>query len=100
MAQAVSSRHVPLAGDLLFNSQGLERGFRVPLWDFSQKPGRGDMMCYDITVCDSLENAAQIPGNVTPNPVCPVLPGMHNSKQSRCHLSPNSFSPACLLSAR
>ncbi|XP_049687415.1 BAG family molecular chaperone regulator 4 isoform X2 [Accipiter gentilis] len=49
VAQAVSSRHVPLAGDLLFNSQGLERGFRVPLWDFSQKPGRGDMMCYDIT---------------------------------------------------
>lgn len=105
VAHAVSSRHVPLARDLLCNGQGLERGSRVPLWDFSQKPARlaahgvparGDVVCYDITVCDSPENAAQIPGNVMPNPVCPVLPGTHTSKQSRCHLSPSSLSPACL----
>lgn len=105
VAHAVSSRHVPLAGDLLFNGQGLEHGSRVPLWDFLQKPARlaghrvparRDVMCYDITVCDSLKNAAQIPGSVMPNPVCPVLPSTHTSKQSWCHLPPNSLSPACL----
>lgn len=105
MAHAVSSRHVPLARGLLFNGQGLERGSRVPLWDFSQKPARlaghgvpacGDVMCYDVTVRDSLENAAQIPGNITPNPVCPVPAGMHTSKQSQCHLPPSSLSAARL----
>lgn len=103
VAHAVSSRRVPLARDLLFNSLGQERGSRVPLWDFSQKPARlaghgvpahGAVMCYDVMVCDSLENAAQIPGNIMPNPVCPVLPGIHTSKQSVSPATP--FPQPCL----
>jgi len=100
-AHAVSSGHVPLAGDLLFNSQGWSLGPLSPLGLLAETgpPGRtgaasgGDVMRYGIAVGDGLENAAG--SLVTPCPVCPV-PRLAHLKAVTVSPPPDPLGPARL----